>query len=125
MTLTITDKFIDRCGEYFEIQVGILVCARYNIPLTEEKKVEGRPVQTASAIYHFVIDKIDDPDQKDDSSKKSRGRKSKSKAQPNKIVHLKIVSKEAARVSKFMKSYLESPNNTCEIQIIPLDIPYR
>ena len=125
VTWTITDKFIDRCGEYFEIQVGNLVCARYNIPLTEEKKVKGRSVQTASAVYHFVIDKIDDPDKKDDSSKKSRGRKSKSKTQPDKIVHLKIVSKEAARVSKFMKSYLESPNNTCEIQIIPLDIPYR
>ena len=76
VTWTITDKFIDRCGEYFEIQVGNLVCTRYNIPLTEEKKVKGRSVQTASAVYHFVIDKIDDPDKKDDSSKKSRGRKS-------------------------------------------------
>ena len=129
VTLTITDKFIDRCGEYFDFEVGNLVCARYNIPLKKPIIVEGRPVQTASAVYHFVIDSIDDPeipDKKDDSSKKSRRRKSKkSQTQPYKIVHLKIVSKEAARVSKFMKVYLEKPTTSCEIQIIPLDIPYR
>ena len=125
VTWTITDKFVDRCGEYFKIQVGNLVCAHYNIPLNEERKIKGRTVETASAVYHFVINKIIVLDQKDDSSKNSRGRKSKSKAQPNLIVHMKIVSKEAARVSKFMKPYLENPNSTCEIQIIPLDVPYR
>ena len=126
VTLTITDKFIERCGEYFDFKVGNLVCARYNIPLKKPIIVEGRPVQTASAVYHFVIDKIDDHDKKDDSSKKSRRKRSKQcKAQPSTIVHLKIVSKEAARVSKFMKSHLEKPTSLCEIQIIPLNIPYR
>ena len=126
VTLTITDKFIERCGEYFDIQVGNLVCARYNIPLNEEKEAEGRPVQTASAVYHFVIDSISDPDKNDDVTNKLRRKKlNKSENQPYKIVHLKIVSKEAARVSKFMKPYLENPKSLCEIQIIPLNLPYR
>ena len=125
VTLTITDKFMERCGEYFDFKVGNLICARYNIPLNKEKEVEGRPVQAASAVYHFVIDSISDPDENDTFGKsKGKGFK-RSKEQPNLIVHLKIVSKEAARVSKFMKPYLENPNSTCEIQIIPLSIPYR
>ena len=118
VTLTITDKFMERCGEYFDFKVGSLVCARYNIPLNEQKEVEGRPVQAASAVYHFVIDSISDPDEKGKGFKKSE-------EQPSMIVHLKIVSKEAARVSKFMKPYLENSNTTCEIQIVPLDVPYR
>ena len=114
VTLTITDKFIERCGEYFNFEVGNLVCARYNVPLNEEKEVKGRNVQTASAVYHFVIDSISDPDEHNDTLDKS-----------NMIVHLKIISKEAARVSKFMKPYLENSNTTCEIQIVPLDVPHR
>ena len=115
--LIVLDKFIDRCGEYFDIEVGNLVCARYNIPLNEEKEVEGRTVKTASAVYHFVIDSISDPD-KSDKSKNSE-------EQSYKIVHLKIISKEATRVSKFMKPHLENPESLCEIQIIPLDLSYR
>ena len=128
VTLTVSDKFIRRCGEYFDIQVGNLVCARYNIPLNEEKEVEGRPVQTASAVYHFVIDSINDPSKSDDAANKMKKElkfKMSEQQHPYKIVHLKIVSKEAARFSKFMKPYLENPNSLCEIQIIPLDLPYR
>ena len=123
VTLTVSDKFEERCGEYFDIEVGNLVCARYNVPLKKPKTVEGRVVETASAVYHFVIDDIYEPEK---LGKKSRKRKyKKSKTQPNEVVHLKIISKEAARVSKFMKPYLENPNSSCEIQIIPLDFPYR
>ena len=128
VTLTISDKFIERCGEYFDIQVGNLVCARYNIPLNEQREVEGRTVETASAVYHFVIDGISDPDDTDDTIKVSRRKKKNirnSKEQTSKIIHLKIVSKEAARVSKFMKPYLENSKSLCEIQIIPLNLPYR
>ena len=123
VTLTITDKFKERCGEYFDFEVGNLVCARYNIPLNEEKEVEGRNVKTASAVYHFVIDSINDSDKNDDAANKSR--KKNPENQPYKIIHLKIVSKEAARVSRFMKPYLENPKSLCEIQIIPLNLPYR
>jgi len=91
--------------------------------LDEPKIVEGKVVHSASAVYHFVITAIDDPDDKKFKSEKSK--KSKTWPQTGIIVHLKIVSKEAARVSKFMKPYLENPNNVCEIQIIPLDTPYR
>ena len=127
VTLTISDKFEERCGEYFDFEIGNLVCARYNIPLKRSKTVKGRDVKTASAVYHFVIDSIDTPEKPAKKLRKRRSKKSKvqSEAQPNKIVHLKIISKEAARVSKFMKPYLENSNNSCEIQIIPLDIPYR
>ena len=129
VTMTISDKFEERSGEYFGLQVGNLVCARYNIPLSEQKEVEGRAVETASAVYHFVIDGIDDPNDNDDDvttkSTKKKSKKSEAKKQPNKIVHLKIVSKEAVRVSKFMKPYLEDPKSLCEIQIIPLNLPYR
>ena len=142
VTMTISDKFEERC-EYFGLQVGNLVCARYNIPLSEQKEVEGRAVETASAVYHFVIDGIDDPNNNDDDpnnndddpnnndddvtikSTKKKSKKSEAKNQPNRIVHLKIVSKEAVRVSKFMKPYLEDPKSLCEIQIIPLNLPYR
>ena len=126
VTLTITDKFMERCGEYFDLEVGNLVCARYNIPLNEQKEVEGRPVRAASAVYHFVIDSISDPDENNDTVNKMRRKKlKKSEYQSNKIIHLKIVSKEAAWVSEFMKPYLEDPNSVCEIQIIPLNLPYR
>ena len=126
VTLAIFDEFLERCGEYFDIEVGNLVCARYNIPLNEQKEVEGRVVEAASAVYHFVIDGIDELSKNDDTTMKSRKRYSKkSEEQPKLIVHLKIVSKEASRVSKFMKQYLESSNSLCEIQIIPLVIPYR
>ena len=126
VTLTITDKFMERCGEYFDFKVGSLVCARYNIPLNEEKEVEGRPLGAASAVYHFVIDSISDPDENNDTVNKRRRKKlKKPECQSNKIIHLKIVSKEAARVSEFMKPYLEDLNSVCEIQIIPLNLPYR
>ena len=122
VTWAISDKFVERCGEYFDIEVGNLVCARYNIPLSRQKEVEGRAVETASAVYHFVIDRIDDAI----ATTKSKKKNSKtSEEQLKLIVHLKIVSEEAARVSKFMKQHLENSKNLCEIQIIPLDIPYR
>ena len=123
--LNIHDEFIERCGEYFDIQVGNLVCARYNIPLSEPKTVEGRDVETASAVYHFVIDRIDENKDLAIATKSRKRSDKKSEKQPKLTVHLKMVSKEAGRVSKFMKSYLENPNNLCEIQIIPLDTPYR
>ena len=139
VTFAISDKFEKHCGEYFGIKVGNLVCARYNIPLSEPKKVEGRDVETASAVYHFVINKIEDPSKNEDAptidtiplptkkskSKKSKSKKSKAKEKSNTIVHLKIINKEAARVSKFMKPYLEDPKSLCELQIIPLDLPFR
>ena len=132
LTWTISDKFEERCGEYFDIEIGNLVCARYNIPLKKPTTIEGRVVETANVVYHFVIDSIDEPECPEEMEKKPirrrrrrRSKKSNSKTQPYKVVHLKIISKEAGRVSKFMKPYLENPNSSCEIQIIPLDIPYR
>ena len=118
-TLTISDEFIKRCGKHFDIQVGNLVCARYNIPLNNQKEVNGRVVETACAVYHFVIDKIIDPDDTVAKSKKV------SEGQHNKVVHLKIVNKEAARVSKFMKPYIENPQSLCELQIISLELSCR
>ena len=125
LTWTISDKFEERCGEYFDIEVGNLVCARYNIPLKKQTTVEGRIVETASVVYHFVINSIKEPEILEKKPQRKRSKKSKTHAQPYRVVHLKIINKEAARVSKFMKPYLENPNNSCEIQIIPLDIPYR
>ena len=95
----------------------------------KSRTVEGRTVETASAVYHFVINGISNPDDTDDDATKISKRKRKnirnSKEQTSKIIRLKIVSKEAARVSKFMKPYLENSKSLCELQIIPLDIPHR
>ena len=123
VTLTISDEFEKRCGKYFDIQVGNLICARYNIPLNKQKEVNGRVVKTASAVYHFIIDKIIDPDKIDGTVTKKL--KKRSEEQHNKIVRLKIVNKEAARVSKFMKLYVENPTNLCELQIIALELSCR
>jgi len=132
ITLTIPAKFEERCGEYFDLQVGNLVCARYNIPLVEEKEVNGRKVTTANAVYHFVIHQIEEPDNSRSQtmappkkrSKKQNAKKSKSgRQESNKVIHLKFASKDTARVSSFMRQYLK--DSTCEIQIIPLDLPYR
>ena len=129
ITLTIPAKFEERCGEYFDLQVGNLVCARYDIPLGEEKEVDGRKVTTASAVYHFVIHQIEDPDNnkaqtivftKKMSTKKNAKKPS---GDSSKVIHLKFTSKDTARVSPFMRQYLK--DSTCEIQVIPLDLPYR
>ena len=130
VTLTIpANDFEERCGEYFDIQVGNLVCARYNIPLNESIKVKGRTVHSASAVYHFVIDGIKE---KDSIMTKTVSKKQKptsmtklKKNHLDKIVYLKIVSSEAARVSSFMKAHLKKSDSTCEVQIIPLDLPYK
>ena len=55
ITLTLPTQFEERCGEYFDLQVGNLVCARYNIPLEEEKEVDGRKVIKASAVVSFEM----------------------------------------------------------------------
>ena len=132
ITLTIPATFEECCGEYFDLQVGNLVCARYNIPLDKEKEVNGRKVTTASAVYHFVIHQIEDPDDSETQtmvttkkrSKKQNAKKSKSvKQESGKVIHLKFASKDTARVSSFMRQYLK--DNTCEIQVIPLNLPYR
>ena len=129
ITLTIPAKFGERCGEYFPLQVGNLVCARYNIPLNEEKEVDGRKVTTASAVYHFVIHQIEDQDGRESekmaaAKKQSKKRNSKKVVEGrSKVIYLKFASKDAARVSSFMKQYLK--DSTCEIQVIPLDLPYR
>jgi len=132
ITLTIPAKFEERCGEYFDLQVGNLVCARYNIPLGEQKDINGMKVGTASAVYHFVIHQIEDPNESRSQTmatstkrfKKQNAKKSKPDRQENnKVIHLKFTSKDTARVSPFMKQYLK--DSTCEIQIIPLDLPYR
>jgi len=137
VTLPIPAKFVERCGEYFDLQVGSLVCARYNIPLGEEREVNGRKVTTASAVYHFVIHKIKEPDDDDDgktetmitTKKRSKKRNAKKLRSSDKqeictVIHLKFTSKDTARVSPFMKQYLMK-GSTCEIQVIPLDLPYR
>ena len=132
ITLTLPDKFGEHCGEYVDLHVGNLVCARYNIPLCEEKEVDGRKVTTASAVYHFVIHQIEDPNDRETQtmatakkkSRKQNAYKSKSvKQESNKIVHMKFASKDTARVSPFMRQYLK--DSTCEIQVIPVDLPYR
>ena len=131
VTLTIpADDFGKRCGEYFDIQVGNLVCARYNIPLNgSTEEVKGRTVCSANAVYHFVIDGIKE---KDSNMTKTVSKKQKSTSMTKRkqnhsdqIIYLKIVSSEAARVSSFMKSHLEKSDSTCEVQIIPLDLPYK
>jgi len=136
ITLTIPAKFEERCGEYFDLQVGNLVCARYNIPLGEEKEVNGRKVTTASAVYHFVIHRIKKLEENDygraqsvatakKRCKKQNAKKLKTEKQESgTVIHMKFASKNAARVSPFMKQYLMK-DSTCEIQVIPLDLPYR
>ena len=103
------------------------MCARYNIPLGEEKEVDGRKVTTASAVYHFVIHKIKDLDDEDVQTmtftKSKSKRRKRSSEQSDKVIHLKFASKHTARVSSFMRQYLK--DSTCEIQVIPLDFPYR
>ena len=108
------------------------MCARYNIPLGEEKEVDGRKVTIASAVYHFVVHKINDPDDNETQtmettkkiSKKRNSKKSLPKSEgSSKVIHMKFASKDTARVSSFMRQYLK--DSTCEIQVIPLDLPYR
>ena len=127
VTLTIpADDFAERCGEYFDIQVGNLVCARYNIPLDKLVTVKGRPVHSANAVYHFVIDDIDENESnmtKTTSKKqKSTSMTKRKQNRSDQTIYLRIISSEAARVSSFMKPYLDRP---CEIQLIPLDLPYK
>ena len=128
ITLTISAKFEDRCGEYFNLQVGNLVCARYNIPLGEEKEIDGRKVTTASAVYHFVIHQIEEDGKESQTMTTTRKRSKKQNIKNglggrSKVIHLKFASKDTARVSPFMRQYLK--DSTCEIQVIPLDLPYR
>ena len=125
ITLTIPAKFEERCGEYFDLRVGNLVCARYNIPLGEEKEVDGRKVTTASAVYHFIIHHIEDQYGSGKSQTMAAVIKQNAKMSvkgSDKVIHLKFASKDTARVSPFMRQYLHS---TCEIQVIPLGTPYR
>ena len=130
VTLTIpVNDFGERCGEYFDIQVGNLVCARYNIPLNGSTPVKGRNVQSANAVYHFVIDGIKEEDdnmpETVSKKQKSTSMKKKKHNHSDQIISLKIVSSDAARVSSFMKPHLEKSDSTCEIQVIPLDLPYK
>jgi len=133
VTLTVpASDFGEHCGEFFDIEVGNLVCARYNIPLDGSTKVKGRTVKAASAVYHFVIEDIDYIDEKENDTTKATKKKKrpvsmvkKKKKQSDKIVYLRIVNTEAARVSSFMKPHLEKSDSTCEVQIIPLDLPYK
>jgi len=105
------------------------VCARYNIPLGEEKEVDGRKVTTASAVYHFIIHQIEDKDSRGSQTMATTRRHSKKQntkkliKESNKVIHMKFASKDTARVSPFMRQYLK--DSTCEIQVIPLDLPYR
>jgi len=133
VTLTIPANFEKRCGKYFDIQVGNLVCARYSVPLDEKKEVAGRKVTTASAVYHFIIHHIEAPGgdrtqtitntQKERSKKPTTKKSTSAKQENDKVIHLKFASKDTARVSPFMKQYLN--DSTCEIQVISLDLPYR
>ena len=127
VTFTIpADDFAERCGEYFDIQVGSLVCARYSIPLDKPVTVKGRSVHNANAIYHFVIDAIEENESSmaNTTSKKQKSTSLTKRKQirSDQTIYLRIVSSEAARVSSFMKPYLDRP---CEIQLIPLDLPYK
>ena len=104
ITLPIPTKFEERCGEYFDLQVGNLVCSRYNIPLGEEKEVNGRKVTTASAVYHFVIHQIKDPDGTETMETiKKRSKKQNSKKlqshnkESSKVIHLKFASKNTTQ----------------------------
>ena len=134
ITLTVPAEFEERCGEYFDLQVGNLVCARYNIPLGEEKEVNGRRVTTASAVYHFVIHQIEEPDdnerhqtvfttKKRFKKQNAKKRRPDNERQSNKVIHMKFASKDIARVSPFMGQYIK--DTTCEIQVIPLSLSYR
>ena len=126
VTLTIpADDFGERCDEYFDIQVGNLVCARYNIPLNGPQEVKGRTVHAANAVYHFVIDAIEEKENDMIKTHYSTSMTKRKKKHPDKVICLRIVSSEAARVSSFMKPYLEKSKCTCEVQLIPLDLPYK
>ena len=126
VTLTIpADDFGERCDEYFDFQVGNLVCARYNIPLDRPEEVKGRTVHSANAVYHFVIDDIEEKEDDKMKAHYSISKTKRKKNHPDKVIYLKIVSSEAARVSSFMKPYLEKSKSTCEVQLIPPDLPYK
>jgi len=127
LSLQTTTEFEERCHDYFDLRVSNLVCARYNIPLGEEKEVNGRKVTTASAVYHFVISHIlrnEDGSEAPRTSETSSEQQDKcSEKMSKRILYLKFASKGNARVSPFMKQHLK--DSTCEIQVIPLDLPYR
>jgi len=128
LLLQTTTGFEERCHYYFSLQVGNLVCARYNIPLGEEKEVDGRKVTTASAVFHFVITRIEDIEDDHNAAKISGTsdnvhRRKDLEIMGKRKLYLKFPSKDTARVSPFVKPYLK--NSTCEIQVIPLDFPYR
>ena len=102
------------------------MCARYSIPLDTPVTVKGRPVHSANAVYHFVIDAIEENESNmaKTANKKQRSTSLTQRKQirSDQTIYLRIVSSEAARVSSFMKPYLDRP---CEIQLIPLDLPYK
>ena len=126
VTLTIpADDFGERCDEYFDIQVGNLVCAHYNIPLDVLQEVKGRTIYAAIAVYHFVIYAIEEKENDMIKTHHSISMTKRKNNHPDKVIYLRIVSSEAARGSSFKKPYLEKSKSTCEVQLIPLDLPYK
>ena len=127
LLLQTTTGFEERCHYYFDLQVGNLVCARYNIPLDEEKEVDCKKVTTASAVYHFVITRVEDIEDKQNTPKTNgtsdNMHRKHLKIMNKRKLYLKFASKDTAQVSPFIKPYLK--NSTCEIQVIPLDFPHR
>ncbi|XP_065917898.1 3'-5' exoribonuclease HELZ2-like isoform X3 [Dysidea avara] len=131
LLLQTTTEFEERCHDYFDLRVGNLVCARYNIPLGKEKEVDGRKVTTANAVYHFIITRIeyegapneDDPKTPTTSKRSEKQHGKYSEMMSKQKIYLKFANKNTARVSPFMRQYLK--DSTCEIQVIALDFPYR
>ena len=90
--------FIENCYEFFRVNVGDLVCVRY----------ECGAQQSVRAVYHFVVHKIPEDNTDEGMS-----------------VCIEPVGQQNCRVSEAMKRELDSGTCTCEVQLIALDHSYR
>ena len=92
--------FKNQCREFFQVEIGTLVCVRYGTdPLYDSVR----------AIFHFVVHHINDDN--DD--------------RPDEVtILMKPVSIANCKISKSMKQILEAKESTCEVQIIILSYTY-
>ena len=102
--MTLHNDFVQHCYEFFRISVGDFLCVRYGCD----------PHQSVRGVYHFVVHQVEvceKVEQKDE--------------QKEIHVFMKAISEMNCRVTKSMKSKLESGEYKCEVQIIQLDHSYR
>ena len=96
------------------IDVGDLVCVRYNI----EK-------EQCKAVYHLVVSKVyKEESNKEEDNKEGAEQKEEKKS---KIFEMKPIGKNSCQISSKMADILTKHSNppTCELQIVNLQVSYK